>query len=166
MGNAAGGREAHGGVDGFSVEDRSDAGAVAEVRDDEARWDGIEASDDGLAGEPVEAVADDASIVEARGYGEMCGDLGQRAVKGGVEAGEVGCVGERLLGLPDERECLRDVQRSELDGGFEGGEDFRCDALVFAQMRATVHDAMANGDGCGVRGVAESGEDGGEGFGL
>ena len=70
-GDAAGGGEAHGGVDGFAVEHGGDAGAVAEVRDDDALRDGIEASDDGLAGETVEAVADDAGVVEARGDGEM-----------------------------------------------------------------------------------------------
>ncbi len=70
-GDAAGGREAHGGVDGFAVEDGGDAGAVAEVRDDEALRDGREARDDGLAGEAVEAVADDAGVVKARGDGEV-----------------------------------------------------------------------------------------------
>ena len=39
-GDAAGGGEAHGGVDGFAVEDGGDAGAVAEVRDDDALRDG------------------------------------------------------------------------------------------------------------------------------
>ena len=74
---------------GLAIEDGGDAGAVAEVRDDDARRNGIEASDDGLAGEAVEAVADDAGVAQARGDGEVCGDLGQRAVEGGIEAGEV-----------------------------------------------------------------------------
>ena len=87
-------------------------------------------------------------------------------MEGGVEAGEVGRVGECFLGLADECERLRDVQRSEVDGGFECGEDGRCDALMLAQMRAAVHDAMADGDGCGVGEIAQGFDDGGECFGL
>ena len=60
---------------------------------------------------------------------------------------KLGRVGECLLRLADECEGLRDVQRSEVDGGFECGEDGRCDALMLAEVRAAVYDAMADGDG-------------------
>ena len=74
--------------------------------------------------------------------------------------------GECLLCLANERERLRNVQRSEVYGGFERGEELRSDALVLAQMRTSVHDAMADGDGRGVGEIAQCGEDGGERFGL
>ena len=124
-GDAAGGGESHAGVDGAAVEDGGEAGSVAEVS---ARRRGrdlrTEAVKDGFVGEAVEAVSLDAFVVDRSG-----GDSGRRSPawwRGRrCRSRRTAALGEEGFGFADERERGGNVQRGEVECGFERGEDLR-----------------------------------------
>ena len=97
----------------------------------------------------MEAVSLDAFAVELLRDGVAGGGVRHGGVEGGVEAGELLGVGQKGFSLADERERGGDVQRREVERGFEGCDDLGSDALMLAEMRASVDDAVADGDGRG-----------------
>ena len=76
----------------------------------------------------------------------MIGHLGQRLMKGIIEAGEVLRVGKDRLRESNERQRLRNMQRREVSSGFQLLKDLRRDALMRQQVRATVDDPMSHRD--------------------
>lgn len=155
-GDAAGGGESHAGVDGAAVEDGDEAGSVAEMGADDARG-GLraEAVEDGFIRESVKAVSLNAFAVELLGDGVAGGGVRDGGVEGGIEAGELLRSGQESFGFADERKGRGDVQRGEVERGFERCDHLRRDALMLAEVRASVDDAMAD---CGRRGHAGFGE--------
>ena len=96
--DAAGGSEAHRRIDGETVENSGDAGAVAEVGDDEARWNiFLESVENRFARQAVETIATNTGLPEFFGKREARGGLGKRAVESGVKARELLCVCEEAL---------------------------------------------------------------------
>ena len=147
--DAACGSEAHGGVDGLGVVDSGDAGAVAEVGDDQAWRDiFVERVEDRFAGEAVEAIAADAGLPEIFGDGETRSGFRESAVEGSVEAGELTCLRKKFLGFADEFEGDWDVEWCEVGGCFEFGQDLRRDFLVGGEIGAAVDYAVADGFRC------------------
>ena len=77
------------------------------------------------------------------------GGFGERAVKGGIETGELLRIGEEAPGFADEFEGDGNVERRKVGRGFEFSEDLRRDFLVRGEIRAAVNDAMADGGSSG-----------------
>ena len=104
--------EAHGRRDALALEQGAEAGAVSQVHrhGPSARGGGVERREhrrDVLVGEPVEAVAPDARLVQLLGEREALGHGRHAAMEGGVEAGHLrqrrielaqGADGARLCG--------------------------------------------------------------------
>ena len=95
------GREAHRGVDALAVLQRAQAGAAAQVRDDDPPVGDLgrdlrQDRGDVLVGDAVEAVPLDAALAEFAGQRHQRGDRRVAAVKAGVEAGHLRHVGHAV----------------------------------------------------------------------
>ncbi len=117
-GNSAGGSEAHGGVDRYSVAKSAETRSVAEMREDGSLGKlRAEVMDERFVGEAVETVAPNTRVEVALRKWQMRCNFGHGPVKCIVEAGELRCCGKDRLRGSDQRERLRDVQRREVCGG-------------------------------------------------
>ena len=125
-----------------------------------------EAVGDVFVAEAVEAVAADALVVEAARERVAVGVRGVAAVEGGVEAGDLRHVRVDRHREADRREVVRLVQgRQGLVAG-EAVEDRLVDQDRVGEVRAAVHDAMADGAELetfeGAEPVGDLGDGGGE----
>ncbi len=92
-------REGHGAVDAPARLQRTHRGAVAEMGHDhpacrQSGRDRCEGAGDIFVGDAVKAIAAHPLLIEGLRDGEMIGDRGMAAVEGGVEAGDLGRVGQ------------------------------------------------------------------------
>ncbi len=102
--HAASGGQPHAGVDRFAILDRGDAGAVAEMGNDQALGQIVgKLMQDGFAGQAVKAIALDALGPQFLGQRQNPRDIGQVGVKCRIEAGYVRNVGELLLRVANDR---------------------------------------------------------------
>ena len=110
----AGRGQAHAGVDRLAVLDRGDAGAVAEMGDDQAIGQIVaKLAHDRFARQPVKSVALDAFGLQFLGDRQDPRDVGQFGVKGGVEARRLRQPREMLSCETDDRQGGRRMQRRE-----------------------------------------------------
>src|ERR1700686_4045313 len=145
-GNSASGRQAHGGVDRYSISQGTEARSIAQVRENRSFGKvRAEMMDQGFVGNAVEAVATDAGVEVALRQGEMRCNFRNRLVKGVVEAGEMLPRKDRLRG-GDQLQSLRDVQGCKVGCGAQLFHDLWRDDLVLAKLGASVHHAMADRD--------------------
>ena len=165
--NAAGGSEAHGGVDRYSVAKSAEAGSVAEMREDGSFGKlRAEMMHQRLVGETVETIASNPCVEIALRERQMRCHFRHGLVKSIVETGEVRRRRKDRLRGSDERQRLRDVQRREMCGGAELVQNLRGDELVRAEVRAAVHDAMSHSHRRGVNMLPDCRSKSGEGIAL
>ena len=131
--------------------DGAEAGAVAEVTDDDAGAGDIgcevgQAGGDELVGQAVEAVAAHTGIIVAAGQAEGLDNAGLTAVEGGVEAGDL----RQMRGVggdgADRCEVVRLVQRGERDQLFKLRQDRLGDQDGGGEVQSAVDDAVAEGN--------------------
>src|SRR6185312_6156214 len=99
---------------------------------------------DRFAGKPMEAVASQSFFPELVGEWQPGRIFRHCAMKGGIEAGDVGRIGKVAHRLPKHVERGRQVQGSKHDCFFELTQDLRRDSLMLPQVWAAVHYAMPN----------------------
>jgi hypothetical protein len=97
-----------------------------------------------LHGKAVEAEATNPALVVARGKQIRGGDVGDRAVKGGVEDGDVLRLRQPGAGFLDRGDRRRIVQRCELDERFELGGNGVVDRRGLDELRSTMDDTVAD----------------------
>src|SRR4051812_8690301 len=97
-----------------------------------------------LVGKTMEPVPHHSLLVITRRQWEACCDLRQSSVERRVKACDVRCVGKTLLRLPDQFDRRRNMQRSEMGRKLQFTHHRCRDRLVFAQVRASVNNAMAH----------------------
>jgi hypothetical protein len=158
--HAAGRGQSHAGVDRFAALDRSDAGAIAEMSDDQTVGQAAaELAKDRFAGKAVKPVALDAGRLQFLGDRQNPRDLGQLGVKRGVEAGGLRQLGEVLPCHVDHRQRRRDMQRSESSRGVELPEHGIVDQAMAAKPGSAMHEAMSDGGGGGHIGIGQESAD-------
>ena len=113
-------REAHGGRDALAVADRRHAGAVAEMRDDQAAWnaagDGGQGMQDRFVGQAVEAVAPQAGLPDiSPAAGSAWRSPAGVAWKAVSKQATWGRAGQQRLQRLDRRDIVRLVQRRQRD---------------------------------------------------
>jgi len=94
----------------------------------------------------VESIATYALVIQLAGQSEAGRCLWQCAVKGCVEAGELGNSRIGLLGRMDKFERQRNVQRGKVDRGAQLAQQLRRNKLMRRELWPTMHHAMPNRD--------------------
>ena len=153
-------RHAHRRVEALAVADRGDGRAVAEMRDDQLfRHVRLQLVNDRLVRDAVEPVAAHAHrevLFRQRHAGR---DFRHGAMEVGIEHGEVGNAGKEAQSLAHDVDGDGRVQRREGGVAVDLVDQFRRDALIFANRRAAAHGAMTDGRGRGkLAGVERVGD--------
>jgi hypothetical protein len=152
----AGGCQAHAGVDRLAVQHSGDAGAVAQVRNQQARGQCAgELMHDGFTRQAVKAIALNSLGAQRARQGQHAGDVGHPGMESGVEARCLGQAGEVRHRLVDGDQRGGRVQRGERSGSFQALQHDLIDPAVFAQTRPAVHDAVPDRLRCGPRATGE-----------
>ena len=145
--DAAGGREAHGGVDRYSIAKSAEARSVTEMREDGTFGKALaEVMHQRFIGEAMESVALNTRVKVALGKRQVRCYFRDGAVKGIVEAGKVDRRWKDRLRGGDEHQRLRDVQRREMCVGTKLVQNLRRNGLVGAEFGPSVYHAMAYGN--------------------
>lgn len=97
-----------------------------------------------LVGQAVETVRLYAGQLRQLGQGQPLLECRPAAVKGGVEAGELGQIGAQLLHCPDAAQAARVVQRCEGNQRLELVQQCRIDPCRFVLVGTTVHHPVAH----------------------
>ena len=143
-------REAHGGRDALAVADRRHAGAVAEVRDDQAAWnaagDGGQGLQDRFVGQSMEAIAPQAGLPEFFRQREAGGDLRLGGMESSIEARDLGQGREQCLQRFDRRDIVRLVQRRQRDQRRQLLQRRAVDAHRCRKACAAMHHAMSGAE--------------------
>ena len=143
--DATGGGEAHRRVDGAAVLDRHQAGAVPEVSDDDAGWRlGAQGPHHLRVRETVEPVAADLVAEHRLRQRQPAGELRQRRVKGGVEAGDLGHARPPPERGPHPGQRRRLMQRRQRDERLQVGEQLRVHAGRAGVPAAAMDDPMGD----------------------
>ena len=138
-------REAHRRVDGKPVAHGSEAGAVAQVRDDRAaERSGADGGDDVLVRQAVEPVALDALRSECPWQRQALRDGRHPSVERGVEARDLRERGEVGAHSIDARERRRQVEWGERHEGPQRNEKLRRDSLRRGMAGSAMDDAMTD----------------------
>ena len=145
---ATGRGEPHRRVDRVPVAHGRHAGAVAQVGDDRAA-EGRAARllQDVLVRQAVKAVAADALVPEVARQRQAPGHLRHVAVEAGVEAGDLGHLGEAFGDDLDDVDRRRQVQRRVGHQLSEVGDQRCIDRLGRQVVGPAVHQAMSDGGG-------------------
>src|SRR5690242_17938334 len=104
---------------------------------------GSESAHDRFARQTVKSVALNTGLEEFATKRQTCGYLWHRAVKSGIEAGDMRHRGKDFQGALQYIERGRQMQWSKRSRFFELSNYFRRDLLVSAQPRPTMNDAMS-----------------------
>ena len=139
--------EAHGRSDGAPLQDRGQAGALAQMRHYQARrhaaGDIRQPRHDGFIGNAVEPVAPETLGVEIGGQRQTAGLLGLGRMEGGVEAGDLRHPRRPRRERPDRGDVVRLMQRCEGDQSRERVNQFAVDAPGLYEPRSAMDHPMA-----------------------
>src|SRR5436305_8133144 len=133
--DTADGSESHCRLDRGAVANSRNAAAIAEMSDHHTRRQCIAQNvHDGFAGEAVKAVAPQSLFPKLTPERQSSCILGQRAMKNGIEAGDLWDVGIVTNRLPQDIESRDQMQRREGDSLFDLSQDVTRDPLMFLQI--------------------------------
>src|SRR5262249_28749901 len=117
--HSAGRRQSHRCVDRSAIAYRNHAAPASQVRKDRTSWElRSQAMHKRFIREPVKAVSPDSIHEVSLRQRQVCRRLGHRAMKRGIEAGDMERVGKLLLRLSYQLQSLWNVQGRKVHSGF------------------------------------------------
>lgn len=143
------GGEAHGGIDVVTIADGGEGAAAAEMAGDHLEVLELSPDDGGgalgvLVADAMESIASDSLSQPLEGSGIDAGRIGDLAVEGGVEDGDLAGAGDEDFGVLDAFEVGGVVDGSEGAEFPDGVLEIGSDEGAFAVGGSPVNDAMAN----------------------